>query len=89
MIKNTAQATDWIMYDNKRDGFEPQNKEFATNSNAVEANAEDNNVQFCANGFKLRNAGTKSNADSGNNLIYIAFAEQPLVTSTGVPATAR
>ena len=89
LIKNTSQATDWIMYDNKRDGFEPQNKEFATNSNAVEANAEDNNVQFCANGFKVRNAGTKSNADSGDNLIYIAFAEQPLVTSTGVPATAR
>ena len=89
LIKNTSQATDWIMYDNKRDGFEPQNKEFATNSNAVEANAEDNNVQFCANGFKVRNAGTKSNADSGDNLIYIAFAEQPLVTSTGIPATAR
>ena len=89
MIKNTAQATDWIMYDNKRDGFEPQNKEFATNLNAVEANAEDNNVQFCANGFKVRNAGTKSNADSGDNLIYMCFAEQPFVTSTGVPATAR
>ena len=89
LIKNTSQATDWIMYDNKRDGFEPQNKEFRANTNAAERNAEDNNVQFCANGFKLRNAGTKSNADSGNTLIYMSFAEQPLVTSTGVPATAR
>ena len=89
MIKNTSQETDWIMYDNKRDGYEPQNKEFATNSSAVEANAEDNNVQFCANGFKSRNTGTKTNADSGNTLIYMCFAEQPLVTSTGVPATAR
>ena len=89
LIKNTSQATDWIMYDNKRDGFEPQNKEFRANTSAAERNAEDNNVQFCANGFKLRNAGTKSNADSGNTLIYMSFAEQPLVTSTGVPATAR
>jgi hypothetical protein len=89
LIKNTSQATDWIMYDNKREGYEPQNKEFRANTNAAERNAEDNNVQFCANGFKVRNAGTKSNADSGDNLIYIAFAEQPLVTSTGVPATAR
>ena len=89
LIKNTSQETDWIMYDNKRDGYEPQNKEFATNSSAVEANAEDNNVQFCANGFKLRNTGTKTNADSGNTLIYMCFAENPFVTSTGVPATAR
>ena len=92
LIKNTSQATDWIMYDNKRDGFEPQNKEFRANTSAAERNAEDNNVQFCANGFKLRNAGTKSNADSGNTLIYMSFAEQPFVTSTGngsIPATAR
>jgi hypothetical protein len=89
LIKNTSQATDWIMYDNKRDGYEPQNKEFRANTSAAERNAEDNNVQFCANGFKLRNAGTKSNADSGNTLIYMSFAEQPFVTSTGVPATAR
>ena len=89
LIKNTSQATDWIMYDNKREGYEPQNKEFRANANAAERNAEDNNVQFCANGFKLRNAGTKSNADSGNTLIYMSFAEQPFVTSTGVPATAR
>jgi len=77
------------MYDNKRDGFEPQNKEIRTNASAAERNAEDNNVQFCANGFKTRNAGTKSNADSGDLFVYMAFAEQPLVTSTGVPATAR
>ena len=89
LIKNTSQETDWIMYDNKRDGYEPQNKEFAANSNAVEANAEDNNVQFCANGFKVRNTGTKTNADAGNTLIYMCFASNPLVTSTGVPATAR
>ena len=89
LIKNTSQATDWIMYDNKRDGYEPQNKEFRANTSAAERNAEDNNVQFCANGFKLRNAGTKSNADAGNTLIYMAFAEQPFVTSTGVPGTAR
>ena len=89
LIKNTSQATDWIMYDNKRLGFEPQNKEFATNGGAVEANAEDNYVQFSANGFKTRNTGTKTNADAGDILIYMAFAEQPLVTSTGIPATAR
>ena len=89
LTKNTTQATDWIMYDNRRDGFEPQNKEFRANAADAERNAEDNNVQFCANGFKLRNAGTKSNADSSNLFMFMAFAEQPLVTSTGVPATAR
>ena len=27
--------------------------------------------------------------DDGGTYVYIAFAQQPVVTSTGVPATAR
>jgi hypothetical protein len=41
-----------------------------------------------SNGFKWRgNWGALNN--SGNTYIYMAFAENPFVTSTGVPATAR
>ena len=41
-----------------------------------------------SNGFKLRESGGGYNA-SGGTYIYMAFAESPLVTSKGVPTTAR
>jgi hypothetical protein len=45
-------------------------------------------MDFVSNGIKFRNDAAGRNAD-GATYIYIAFAEQPFVTSTGVPATAR
>ena len=45
-------------------------------------------MDFVSNGIKLRTAdGTQNN--SGENYIYMAFAETPFVTSTGIPTTAR
>jgi hypothetical protein len=43
-------------------------------------------MDFLSNGFKLRSA---DDAVNSGDYIYMAFAEQPFVTSTGVPATAR
>jgi hypothetical protein len=45
-------------------------------------------VDFLSNGFKIRSTSGNQNGD-GNTHIYMAFAEQPLVTSGGVPCTAR
>jgi len=36
----------------------------------------------------MRTSNTDTNA-SGNTYIYMAFAENPFVTSTGIPTTAR
>ena len=47
-----------------------------------------NNVDFVSNGFKIRNTGGDHNEDGGK-FVYLAFAEQPLVTSGGVPSNAR
>jgi hypothetical protein len=54
------------------------------------SNAEDNDVtiDFLSNGFKFRNTSTDNNA-SGATYIYMAFAENPFVTSTGIPTPAR
>jgi hypothetical protein len=41
-----------------------------------------------SNGFKVRGTDAELN-DSGGTYIYMAFAENPFVTSTGIPATAR
>ena len=45
-------------------------------------------TDFTAQGFKHRTT-TVSRNGSGDTYIYMAFAENPFVTSTGVPATAR
>ncbi len=45
-------------------------------------------MDFLSNGFKLRTTDGDSNA-SGGIYIFMAFAENPFVTSSGVPTTAR
>jgi hypothetical protein len=45
-------------------------------------------VRFFSNGFKIRTTDATGNT-SGNSYIYMAFAENPFVTSTGIPTTAR
>ena len=87
MIKYTDSASDWYIYNNKINPFNVMSKVFAANL----ANAEITTsrlMDFTSNGFKNRGSGTTTNA-SGGNYIYMAFAENPFVTSTGVPATAR
>ena len=51
---------------------------------------QDLNLHFdiLSNGFKLRQDFSHLNADGAAH-VYMAFAEQPFVTSSGVPATAR
>jgi hypothetical protein len=92
MIKNaSAGSTDWYLYDNKRGGpasgvYGNNNKFFLKpNSSAAEANES---FDMYSNGFKIKISNSFLNG-SGNTLIYMAFAEQPFVTSTSVPTTAR
>ena len=87
LIKWVGGTSDWYIYDNKINPFNVMSKVFAPNI----ANAEITTsrlMDFTSNGFKNRGSGATTNA-SGGNYIYMAFAENPFVTSTGVPATAR
>jgi hypothetical protein len=45
-------------------------------------------LDLLSNGFKFTVGGTLGNA-SGSTYIYMAFAENPFVTSTSIPCTAR
>jgi len=76
----------WQMFDNKRSPFNEMDERLKIS----DAAAEDENLgrDFLSNGFKIRNNNATING-SGVDMFYIAFAENPLVTSTGVPATAR
>ena len=54
-------------------------------SNAAETNGS-NDIDFLSNGFKTR---TTANPGTTDGFIYMAFAEEPLVSSNNIPATAR
>jgi hypothetical protein len=77
----------WNVLDNKRDTYNPEKLTLFPNVDEVEYNYT-NFADFLSNGFKLRFTGAGANA-SGGTYIYMAFAENPFVSSTGVPATAR
>ena len=86
MVKPTSTADNWVMFDNKRDINNVNSKYLYANRNYAEGT--DDLIDFTSNGFKQRSSGGTANG-SGTTYIYMAIAENPFVTSTGVPATAR
>ena len=82
---NSAGENSFIC-DNKREGYNAENNRLIPNLTAVEQS--DSPIDILSNGFKARETGNKVNG-SGRNYIYMAFAENPFVTSTGIPTTAR
>ena len=80
-------STNWVMRDNTRNTFNPVEASLEPNNSNAEYN-KSNGSDFLSNGFKIRNVDTGTNG-SGNTIIYMAFAENPLVGTNGVPATAR
>jgi hypothetical protein len=77
MIKESdADSTNWRIYDNVRDGFNPSDKYLRANTNEVDQTG--GAVDFLSNGFKIKNSGAENNG-SGDNYIYIAFAESPFI----------
>mgnify|MGYP003631091646 CR=1 FL=1 len=87
VAKKTSGTGSWRMWDNKREGYNGDNAFLYANlSNAEESDGT--LVDFCSQGFKWRGTSQDMNG-SGGTYIYMAFAENPFVTSTGVPTTAR
>ena len=89
--KATTRAEPWMLIDNRRNPSNPVGTYLDPSIPAGDAaGVADVGVDFLANGFKVRTGSTSyGNHTSGNVYLYMAFAEEPLVTSTGVPATAR
>ena len=74
------------MIDSKRLGYNADNNTLLPNSTAVEAT--DNRIDILSNGFKNYNANGSEN-ESGGEYIYLAFAKNPFVNSSGIPCNAR
>jgi hypothetical protein len=89
MIKNTSINGNWYILDAKRSPSNLVDKQLQANGNGAESTSPAYfSSDFLSNGFKLKTNEAQSN-NSGNTYIYMAFAENPFVTSTGIPTTAR
>ena len=86
MIKGTGSGTNWFIQDNKRNPHNIVNKYFNADSNAADQSAD--MFDITANGIKQRNTFANLNG-SGSTYIFMAFAENPFVSSGGIPTTAR
>jgi len=86
IVKNTANGHGWQLRDHKRTTFNELTNLMYANATSVEQSTD--GIDFLSNGWKLRNSAGDNNA-SGNTYVYMAFAENPFVTSTGIPTPAR
>ena len=86
---SSASGTNWRIFDNKRDGFNGANQHLQPSSTGAESNDSPSQMDLLSNGFKLRGAEGDSNYNT-ETVIYIAFAEEPLVANVGesIPTTA-
>ena len=87
MAKNAeSNGKSWLVFDNKRPGYNETNKYMQANDNAVETTG--NACDFTSQGFKVRVTTGALNA-AGAPTFFMAFAAKPFVSSNSIPNTAR
>ena len=73
-------SADWVMYDNKREGYNVTTIALAANlANADQTSNRD--VDILSNGFKFRTSNGNVNS-SGGNYMYLAIAKNPFQFAT-------
>jgi hypothetical protein len=87
LTKRTDVSDNWVIQDNKQSPFNPTYDFLLADSSGIPT-AGGTPIDLLSNGFKVRTTSAYSNA-SGGTYIYMAFAEQPLVGTNNIPATAR
>ena len=90
--KNAAQS--WIIQNNKSNPFNPVSgnmKALKADTTGTQEDEASHRIDYLSNGFKLR-YNWEGNNSSGTDYFYLAFAENPFVTSTdngSIPSPAR
>ena len=82
---STGANAGWGLYDDKRAGYNEENKTLYIHSASAEDSA--GYIDLYSNGFKIISSSSWQNS-SNNNFLYMAFG-QTTVGSNGVTATAR
>ena len=91
MVKNAEQDVGWSVFDNERVIANGDMHYIAANTTAPESGSGFSHVDpvdFVSNGFRIMNADAWMNTVN-KKFVYMAFAQHPFVTSTGLPVTAR
>jgi|11_taG_2_1085331.scaffolds.fasta_scaffold11390_3 hypothetical protein len=99
-VGGTSSYSGWGIHDSKRlahnaddggskvlwahDGYEEGKRGQGGSNSGVTAR-----LDILSNGFKIRDNGSDEFNDPDDRYMYFAFAENPFVTSTGIPTTAR
>jgi hypothetical protein len=86
ILKGTGNISSWCMYDTARDPINRASQKIWANENNAEQST--GAMDFLSNGIKMRTSDNDFNG-SGNPYLYMAFADNPFVTSDGVPTTAK
>ena len=90
IYKNSSYTGNWYVFDNKRSPFNLTQTYLKPNATAQEdVTSSDIRLDLVSNGFKMRGANNAQSNHSGNDYIYMAFAENPIVGSNKTPATAK
>ena len=76
MMKGLEAGAHWLMYDNKRNTYNPTQETIAAQASSVANTGAENAVDFLSNGVKCRD-NTDNNINHDISYIYIAFAEMP------------
>jgi len=94
LIKNISTSNHWLIIDNKRSVFNLADDALFPNESSTEQvdQSSASGINIVSNGFKIRttgNAAANYNNNNGDNYLFAAFAEAPLVGTNNVPATAK
>ena len=89
MLKNTEDTSKWFILDNYRNLYNPINRSLSPGDTTSEVTDGSIQVDFLSNGFKQRGTTTTLSNKDGDLYVYAAWAENPFVSSTGVPTTAK
>ena len=81
-IKRIDSSGGWHQYDNARSTFNPADNFLLLETNAAQDVADSNDIDFLANGFKVRNTAAGLNGDD-NEYVYCAWAFRPFKYGTG------
>jgi hypothetical protein len=85
---NSGASYNWQIWDNKRNTYNAVDTQLRPNTSESDNTDISYSMDFVSNGFKMRGTNTNQNG-SGSTYIYMCFAENPLVSSTGIPTCAR
>jgi hypothetical protein len=91
MVRCSNITGQWLMFDSTRNPYNGDFDYLLANLGNAESDSGlsfVDPIDFLSNGFRVMNYDAWMNGGS-NTYIYMAFAENPFVTSTGVPTTAR